>query len=108
MPARIPTHRPPRLKSSMSADACRPNAYRMGYTDKRHRAWRLAVLTRDSWQCRACGRICSSKAEAHADHVSPVVHGTEHCRDGRSRYDVTAGQCLCHSCHSQKTRAENR
>ena len=88
------------------ADAARPNAYRRGYTDQRHQAWRLAVLTRDAWVCQACGTLCSHKRQAHADHRSPVVPGTEVCRDGRSRYDVAGGQCLCASCHQEKTNRE--
>ena len=108
MPTRIPTHKPPTLRSAVTAETYRPNAYQRGYTDRRHQAWRLAVLTRDAWQCRACGRVCSRRAEAHADHISPVVHGTDHCRDGRSRYDVAGGQTLCVSCHQQKTNAEMR
>jgi 5-methylcytosine-specific restriction endonuclease McrA len=108
MPTRIPTHTPPRLRSAQRADAERPNAYQRGYTDRRHQAWRIAVLTRDAWQCRSCGRVCSDKREAHADHVSPVVPGTDHCRDGRSRYDIEAGQCLCVSCHQRKTNDEMR
>lgn len=107
MPTRIPTHRPPRLRVAPQPEA-RPNAAARGYTDARHRAWRLAVLNRDAWQCRACGRVCSDKSEAHADHISPVVHGTDRCRDGRSRYDVDGGQCLCHACHNRKTATENR
>ena len=108
MPTRIPTHRPPRLRSALRADAERPNGYQRGYTDKRHQAWRLAVLTRDNWQCRRCGRVCTNKYEAHADHVSPVVHGTLVCQDGRSRYDVDNGQCLCIACHNLKTAREQR
>jgi HNH endonuclease. len=64
------------------------------------------VLNRDAWVCRACGTLCSDKRQAHADHVSPVVPGTDACRDGRSRYDVAAGQCLCASCHQAKTNRE--
>jgi 5-methylcytosine-specific restriction endonuclease McrA len=84
----------------------RPNAAARGYCDSRHKAWRLAVLTRDAWQCQDCGRVCADRREAHADHVSPVVHGTEVCRDGRSRYDVAGGRCLCVRCHSRKTNKE--
>jgi hypothetical protein len=50
--------------------------------------------------------VCADRREAHADHVSPVVHGTEVCQDGRSRYDVAGGQCLCHACHNRKTARE--
>lgn len=108
MPTRIPTHRPPRLRSAVTSETSRPNAYQRGYTDKRHQAWRLAVLTRDAWQCKACGCVCAEKGQAHADHVSPVVPGTDRCEDGRSRYDVSVGQCLCNACHSRKTARENR
>ncbi len=80
----------------------RPNAAARGYCDRRHRAWRLAVLRRDNWQCRACGRVCGGPREAHADHVSPVVLGTERCSNGVSRYDVGNGQCLCVRCHAVK------
>lgn len=66
------------------------------------------MLTRDAWQCQHCGRVCADKREAHADHISPVVHGTESCRDGRSRYDLAGGQCLCASCHQAKTNREKQ
>jgi len=89
------------------AEQARPNAAARGYCDARHRAWRVAVLTRDAWQCQDCGRVCADKREAHADHVSPVMPGTEVCRDGRSRYDVAGGQCLCHACHNRKTAKES-
>jgi len=61
------------------------------------------VLTRDAWQCQDCGRVCADKREAHADHISPIVVGTDRCLNGQSRYDVSGGQCLCISCHSRKT-----
>ncbi|NDE02722.1 MAG: hypothetical protein EBZ91_13525, partial [Gammaproteobacteria bacterium] len=107
LPERIPAFRPPRVRSRPREEG-RPNAYQRGYCDKTHRAWRLAVLTRDAWTCRQCGRVCSDHREAHADHVSPVVSGTDACADGRSRYDVDAGQCLCSACHQRKTNAEAR
>ena len=105
MPTRIPVHQPPRLRAKRKPED-RPSAYQRGYCDEQHRAWRLAVLLRDAWTCQQCGRVCADKREAHADHVSPVVHGTDACRDGRSRYDVAAGQCLCAACHARKTLRE--
>jgi 5-methylcytosine-specific restriction endonuclease McrA len=101
MPQRIPSHKPARLPGRRRRDDTnRPSAAERGYCDKRHRAWRQAVLTRDAWQCQACGRICADKREAQADHIVPV-------NDGGSRYDLSNGQCLCASCHSRKTRADN-
>lgn len=86
----------------------RPNASARGYTDRKHREWRLAVMRRDGWQCRRCHRVCTDKREAHADHVSPVVLGTDYCESGCSRYDVGNGQCLCASCHAVKGIEERR
>ena len=100
MPTRMPSHRPPRIGPA------RLNAAARGYCDKAHKQWRLSVLMRDAWQCRACGRVCGGKGEAHADHVSPIVAGTDRCEDGRSRYDISSGQTLCVRCHSKKTAVE--
>lgn len=86
----------------------RPNAAARGYCDRRHRAFRLAVLNRDLWTCRMCGRVCSGLREAHADHRSPVVPGTDRCENGMSRYDVDNGQCLCAACHTVKGVRERR
>ena len=100
MPQRIPSHKPPRLAGRPRRDdSKRPNAAARGYCDKAHRAWRQAVLTRDAWQCQACGRVCGDRREAHADHIVPVSRGGE-------RYSVANGQCLCVSCHGRKTRGE--
>lgn len=98
MPQRIASYRPPRLKTP-PRPLQRPNAYRRGYTDATHQAWRQAVLTRDAWTCRHCGRVCGATREAHADHVTPIAAGG-------SRYDLANGQCLCVRCHGRKTRRE--
>jgi len=98
MPDRIPLFRPPRVRTRPREEN-RPNAHQRGYCDKAHRAWRQAVLVRDAWTCRACGRVCSDKREAHADHIRPVSAGGD-------RYDVANGQCLCVRCHGSKTRRE--
>ena len=105
MPQRIPLFRSPRLRPAASGEL-RPNAAARGYCDAKHQAWRQAVLVRDAYVCRSCRRVCGLKGEAHADHASPVIAGSDRCEDGRSRYDVAAGQCLCASCHQRKTNAE--
>jgi 5-methylcytosine-specific restriction endonuclease McrA len=95
MPSRMPTHRPPRLRTRyMRDDSTRPSASVRGYTDKRHRKWRQAVLTRDAWACVDCGRIDQAN---HADHIVPVSERPD------LRYDVNNGACRCRSCHSRKT-----
>lgn len=93
MPTRIQPFRPPRLR--VRRRETRANAHQRGYCDAAHKAWRLAVLTRDAWTCRDCGKVCTRKRDAHADHIVPVSHGGE-------RYDVANGACRCASCHARK------
>ena len=60
---------------------------------------RQAVLLRDHYTCRSCGRVVGGKGEAHVDHV-----------DGNSSNnpdDGTNWQTLCVSCHSAKTARED-
>jgi 5-methylcytosine-specific restriction endonuclease McrA len=101
MPTRIPAHQPVRMRLYRRDESARPNAHQRGYCDAAHRAWRLAVLARDAWQCQqpGCGRLCTQKREAHADHVVPIAKGG-------ARYDVANGQTLCYRCHARKTRQE--
>ncbi|NDD85542.1 hypothetical protein EBZ38_14875 [bacterium] len=97
MPQRIEYVRLPRASHQIRRRDNGPNAAQRGYCSRQHKAWRLAVLERDNWQCRSCGRVCASKRQAHADHVIAVVKRPD------LRYDVGNGQCLCASCHSRKT-----
>ena len=105
MPKRPERFIPARLVSSAAPPRVerRPSAAARGYCDHRHGSWRRAVLVRDNWTCQDCGRVCSDMREAHADHVSPIVPGTDQCENGASRYDRSNGQCLCIKCHSKKT-----
>jgi 5-methylcytosine-specific restriction protein A len=99
MPSRMPSYRPPRLRThSRRDDTARPNASARGYTDQQHRKWRQAVLTRDAWACVDCGRIDQAN---HADHIVPVAERPD------LRYDVSNGACRCRACHSRKTIREN-
>lgn len=98
MPARIPSYRPPRLRTAPRRDETnRPNAAARGYCSKAHRKWRQAVLTRDAWKCSACGVVCQRMAQA--DHIVPI-------NQGGARFDVENGQTLCIACHGRKTRRE--
>ncbi|MDD9991492.1 MAG: HNH endonuclease signature motif containing protein [Rhodospirillales bacterium] len=56
---------------------------------------RLAVLARDDWTCRRCGRWGNE-----CDHVTPLDRGG-------AAYDMANCQTLCTGCHIEKTRAEN-
>jgi 5-methylcytosine-specific restriction endonuclease McrA len=95
MPSRMPSYRPPRLRTQHRRDdSVRPNASARGYTGKQHRKWRQAVLTRDAWACVDCGRIDQAN---HADHILPVAERPD------LRYEVSNGACRCRACHSRKT-----
>ena len=58
---------------------------------------RRAVLDRDAWRCRSCGRA----GRMEVDHVVPL-------RCGGDPFDPANLQSLCRRCHIEKTRAENR
>jgi 5-methylcytosine-specific restriction protein A len=89
-------HRPP-PKARKRPPVERPNSYQRGYCDATWFATRKAVLLRDNWECRACGRVCGSYREAHCDHVVPKrLGGTD---------DLANLQTLCVRCHSAKTAA---
>lgn len=63
------------------------------------RRWRIvrrAVLDRDGWRCRKCGR----PGRLEVDHVDPAP--------GRDPFDTENLQTLCRGCHIAKTRAENK
>ena len=100
MPRRLQAFRPPRLKQPQPREDNRPNAAERGYCDRRHKAWRKAVLVADAWRCRSCGKVCSGPKEAQADHIVPIAQGGD-------RYDVKNGQCLCLKCHAIKTAKES-
>jgi 5-methylcytosine-specific restriction endonuclease McrA len=97
MPQRIEMWKLPRSTAKVRRRESRPNAAARGYCDGKHKAWRLAVLLRDGYLCRSCGRACGAKREAHADHIIPVAVRPD------LRYVVDNGQCLCHGCHTRKT-----
>lgn len=62
------------------------------------RRFRRAVLRRDGYTCRSCGRHDPTGRSLEADHIVNVrAGGTD---------DPTNGQTLCIPCHAQKTRIE--
>jgi 5-methylcytosine-specific restriction endonuclease McrA len=100
VPTRIQLWRPPRPTGRIKRAESRPNAYRRGYCDKRHFAWRQAVLVRHNYICVDCNRLCANKRQAHADHIIPVKLRPD------LRYEVSNGACRCPGCHTRKTMSE--
>jgi len=66
------------------------------YSSPEHMAWAKAVITRAGHQCEKCGR---QHTRLYADHIKEL-------RDGGSAYDMSNGQALCGSCHTNKTMVE--
>ena len=58
---------------------------------------RRAVLERDGWRCRKCGRA----GRLEVDHVVPLKRGGDPLA-------LDNLQALCRACHIEKTRRENR
>ena len=100
MPSRMPSHRPPRLRTRgpRRDDTARPNAAARGYCSREWYATRKRVLIRDAWQCQECSRVCSDKREAHVDHITPKAQGGTDAMENL--------RTLCVRCHGRKTRQE--
>jgi hypothetical protein len=64
------------------------------YTDPRYVAWRTAVLERDSYTCRDCGRQCKKHERGLAAH-----HIKEYAKHSECRFDLSNGMTLCRQCH---------
>ena len=65
---------------------------------KRWARTRYAVLERDNWRCRKCGK----PGILEVDHVVPLNVQPE-----QDAYDPNGCQVLCRTCHIVKTREEN-
>ena len=63
---------------------------------RRWRRVRRAVLDRDGWRCRKCGRA----GRLEVDHIDPD--------SGRDPFDMANLQALCRGCHIAKTALENK
>lgn len=55
-----------------------------------YKAWRMAVLIRDNFTCRICGK---KGGYLEADHIKPFAYFPD------LRFDVSNGRALCPSCH---------
>jgi 5-methylcytosine-specific restriction protein A len=89
MPDALPLYRPTRLKPPRKANASH-------YASASFRAARTAVLVRDCFTCRSCGRVVTQLPQV--DHIVPIRHG--------GTDDLTNLQTLCLRCHGRKTVAE--
>ena len=58
----------------------------------------MAVLERDGWRCRQCGRA----GRLECDHILPLFQFPD-----QNPYTLDGLQTLCRSCHIKKTREEN-
>ena len=89
MPDAIHTWKPPRLKAPRKRFAHH-------YATASFQAARQAVLVRDLFTCRSCGRVTTNRPQV--DHIVPLrAGGTD---------DLTNLQTLCLRCHATKTRQE--
>lgn len=66
-------------------------------TSYEYRAWRVAVLERDGWQCRKCGASKRGRT-LHAHHIRSFKDHPE------LRFSVDNGLTLCASCHTTEER----
>ena len=58
---------------------------------------RRAILVRDGYRCRACGKA----GRLEVDHIIPVAQGGDW-------WDATGLQALCRNCHFSKSASERR
>ncbi len=68
------------------------------YQSPEHKAWALAVKTRDGFQCQDVGPHSGALV---ADHV-------DERRDGGAEFDVGNGLTRCMACSNRKTAAARR
>ncbi len=66
------------------------------FRDERYIRWRDAVLERDAYRCRRCGRQCKKRERGLAAH-----HVRAYATDVGARYDVDNGITLCRACHME-------
>lgn len=70
-----------------------------GYSKSQHKGteyniWRMAVYTRDNFNCKISNKDCAGKIEAH--HILSFTKYPE------LRYEINNGITLCHSHHPRK------
>jgi hypothetical protein len=62
-------------------------------------AWRNAVLARDAYICRDCGRQCKKYEKGLAAH-----HLKSYTKYPEYRFDIDNGVTLCRNCHMERHR----
>jgi hypothetical protein len=66
------------------------------FRDERYLRWRNAVLERDGYRCRNCGRQCKKLESGLAAH-----HIRPYATDVAARYVLSNGLTLCRACHME-------
>jgi hypothetical protein len=66
---------------------------------KREHQWRIDVLTRDHFKCRACGKVGVDSAH----HIYSRKYCQEH-DDPKLEWDIRNGVALCFECHEKITK----
>lgn len=74
--------------------------WRKWYNSKRWRRLRWAILLRDLFTCRKCGRLEADTSRLVADHRIP------HRGDERLFWSEANLWCLCKPCHDKVKQAE--
>jgi len=69
------------------------------FHNPKYKAFRAAVLGRDNWACRKCGK---RGGKLHAHHVRSWAEHPD------LRYDPSNGITLCHPCHHSEHRGQRR
>lgn len=97
------------IKKAFLINALRRASYRW---PSRYKALKRCHIGRNEYYCESCG-IVTSRKEIALDHVKPVIDPAKGWEDldvyaDRMLTDDEYGfQCLCHSCHDDKSRQEN-
>lgn len=88
------------LERDRHRDATQP--WRAWYKTARWGRLSKAIKVRDLFTCQMCGRLCTAKGEAVADHITP------HRGDETLFWNAANLQCLCKGCHDSAKQREDR
>lgn len=93
---------PPQTEADRSRQRDATQVWRAWYKTARWQRLRWAVLVRDAFTCRMCGRIDGRTSQLVADHVAP------HRGSEALFWDDANLQCLCKACHDKTKQSQER